>query len=93
MNKSLLQELAGTVLAGITATSAINQKINKTEEVDIFPKVNENTGVDPINQIADLVERLLDSMPDLDNRDDYHDATSNILTALHEELRDRGRMG
>ena len=86
MDKTLLQELAG-----ITLKSAVNQKINKTQEVDIFPNVNENTGSDPIKQMADIWEQMLDDEGiDAGDADNFYDTTNNLLHALTEHLRDRG---
>ena len=86
MDKQRLQELAG-----ITLKSAVNQKVVKTDEVDIFPKVNENIGVDPLKQIADIWEKMLDDEGiDAGDADNFYDRTNQLLHALTEHLRDRG---
>ena len=48
-------------------------------------------GVDPIKQMADIWEKMLDDEGiDASDADNFYDVTSNLLHALTEHLRDRG---
>ena len=48
-------------------------------------------GVDPLKQIADIWEKMLDDEGiDAGDADNFYDRTNQLLHALTEHLRDRG---